>query len=656
MAEVLEGTEGNLIQHIFNDLKSSAPVWDDFVGKAGKLHSALRATAVAADAFLDAFQRVADVANNSRGSSRDIGASLTKMVIRHRSIDGKLKALIGLLYDSLISPLQVSLDEWKRGVNQLDRDHAKEYKKCKQEMKKITAETLKWQKKVKKGKTEHQERLDAVIKQANTQLAAFEEQERKYLRKALIEERSRYCMVATCIKTVVEQEVSMLSEVEHLEPLLVDIVKQTYNPACLPVVGEDLVRNLRLSDHSSGSWDDEQTPPPSPTNSAVRTPAHPTALQLSSSPVHNCIRDPPTTPPPPPPSEKDAYFDAFSRHYSFSVKHSNQKGRGHRPKLVSATPHTSPKKQQKDMRASSFSISSNSSYSSMSSLGSSLGSPSTESLPHPPPPLPPQNISGSIDHLPPPPFPAVPSAVDQGNWKTWSNTRNDRSSWMTADSGCCSSSSGERSPSTSMAQVYCPSTVPEYPPGETTSSDPQYATPFVTSSRNRCMSESATSSMQSRVHRRSDSEASSQSSYYSGGSDATSIVSSDSGYFGQHHPHPEWQKENSAPVSLSPPKQKVMFNRSQSMSGKPNAAQAAQLAILASHAARSRSAPMPPVRKSSVPPPCPQRLASLLSEEGVDVAHEGGCPDRPSILLKQIQMQRQAIQNKSKQSTATEHS
>ncbi|EDO47387.1 predicted protein [Nematostella vectensis] len=91
----LEATEGNLIQSIINDLKNSAPVWDDFVGKAGKLHSALRRKFRAADSFLDAFQRVADVANNSRGSSRDIGQSLTKMVMRHKSIDGQLKALIG---------------------------------------------------------------------------------------------------------------------------------------------------------------------------------------------------------------------------------------------------------------------------------------------------------------------------------------------------------------------------------------------------------------------------------------------------------------------------------------------------------------------------------------------------------------------------------
>ena len=220
---------------------------------------------------------------------------------------------------------------------------------------------------------------------------------------------------------------------------------------------------------------------------------------------------------------------------------------------------------------------------------------------------------------------------------------------MTADSGCCSSSSGERSPSTSMGQVYCPSTVPEYPPEETTISGHQYATPFVTSPRNRCMSESASSHLQGRVHRRSDSEASSQSSYYSGGSDVTSIVSSDSGYFGQGqgHPHPEWQKENSAPASVSPQKQRTAFNRSQSVSGRPSAAQAAQLAVLASHAARSRSAPMPPVRKSSVPPPCPDRIASLLSEEENEDAQDENV-EEPSLLLKQIQMQRQAIKSKSK--------
>ena len=120
-------SDGNIIQLIINDLKvklrksrliddwgiipsclkriisldiqASAPVWEDFASKSGKLHTALRwvdifaycvddsllihlvdatkfnnefffsdrATMSAADAFLEAFQRVADVANSSRG-------------------------------------------------------------------------------------------------------------------------------------------------------------------------------------------------------------------------------------------------------------------------------------------------------------------------------------------------------------------------------------------------------------------------------------------------------------------------------------------------------------------------------------------------------------------------------------------------------------
>ncbi|KAF4798183.1 hypothetical protein TURU_067962 [Turdus rufiventris] len=46
--------------------KGSYPVWEDFINKAGKLQSQLRTTVVAAAAFLDAFQKVADMATNTR--------------------------------------------------------------------------------------------------------------------------------------------------------------------------------------------------------------------------------------------------------------------------------------------------------------------------------------------------------------------------------------------------------------------------------------------------------------------------------------------------------------------------------------------------------------------------------------------------------------
>ena len=148
-----------------------------------------------------------------------------------------------------------------------------------------------------------------------------------------------------------------------------------------------------------------QSPPPSPTTTMAR----------ASSPLHTG-RDPPTSPPPPLPTETDPYFNAFSRHYSFSVKHSQT-----RNKLTgSTTPTTSPKKVAPPRvcaRATSFSVSSTSSHSSVSSLGSLIGSPSVESFPRPPTPLLSPGYSGDLqsDPLPPPPFPgAVPTLPHPG--------------------------------------------------------------------------------------------------------------------------------------------------------------------------------------------------------------------------------------------------
>ncbi|XP_045888602.1 protein MTSS 1-like [Micropterus dolomieu] len=58
---------GGLFQTVIGDMKGSYPVWDDFISKASKLQSQLRTTVVAVAAFLDAFQKVADLATNSRG-------------------------------------------------------------------------------------------------------------------------------------------------------------------------------------------------------------------------------------------------------------------------------------------------------------------------------------------------------------------------------------------------------------------------------------------------------------------------------------------------------------------------------------------------------------------------------------------------------------
>ncbi|KAK5601131.1 hypothetical protein CRENBAI_003786, partial [Crenichthys baileyi] len=85
------------------------------------------------------------------GGTRDIGSALTKMCMRHRSIEAKLKQFSMCFLEGLINPLQEQMEDWKRGVNTLDKDHAKEYKRARQEIKKKSSDTLKLQKKAKKG-------------------------------------------------------------------------------------------------------------------------------------------------------------------------------------------------------------------------------------------------------------------------------------------------------------------------------------------------------------------------------------------------------------------------------------------------------------------------------------------------------------------------
>ncbi|CDQ64048.1 unnamed protein product [Oncorhynchus mykiss] len=49
------------------------------------------ATVIVTSSFLDAFQKVADMATGTRGATKEIGSALTRMCMRHRSIESKLK-------------------------------------------------------------------------------------------------------------------------------------------------------------------------------------------------------------------------------------------------------------------------------------------------------------------------------------------------------------------------------------------------------------------------------------------------------------------------------------------------------------------------------------------------------------------------------------
>ncbi|XP_021464734.2 protein MTSS 2 isoform X3 [Oncorhynchus mykiss] len=257
---------GGLFQIIMNDMKASYPAWEDFVTKGVKLQSQLRATVIVTSSFLDAFQKVADMATGTRGATKEIGSALTRMCMRHRSIESKLKLFTTALTDTLINPLELKIEEWKKVASQLDKDHAKEYKKARADIKKKSSDTIKLQKKVKKGKDEVRGQLDSALQEVNVCYAVLEETEKRAVCRALIEERGRYCAFVSMLKPVLDHEISMLGEVTHLQTILEDLSSLTAEPSKLPLASEQVILDLKGSEYSYSY----QTPPASPSNTLSR--------------------------------------------------------------------------------------------------------------------------------------------------------------------------------------------------------------------------------------------------------------------------------------------------------------------------------------------------------------------------------------------------
>uniref|UniRef100_A0A674NJI8 MTSS I-BAR domain containing 1 n=1 Tax=Takifugu rubripes TaxID=31033 RepID=A0A674NJI8_TAKRU len=257
---------GGLFQVVMNDMKASYPTWEDFVTKGAKLQSHLRTTITMTGAFLDAFQKVADMATGTRGATKDIGSALTRMCMRHRSIESKLKLFTTALSESLITPLELKMEEWKKGAGQLDKDHAKEYKKARADIKKKSSDTIKLQKKVKKGKDQARGQLDSALQDVNVRYAVLEETEKRAVCRALVEERARYCSFVSMLKPVLDHEINMLGEVTHLQTILEDLIHLTAEPNKLPAASEQVILDLKGSEFNYTY----QTPPASPSSTLSR--------------------------------------------------------------------------------------------------------------------------------------------------------------------------------------------------------------------------------------------------------------------------------------------------------------------------------------------------------------------------------------------------
>ncbi|XP_076750655.1 uncharacterized protein LOC143423303 isoform X7 [Xylocopa sonorina] len=258
---------GGLFQQIITDMKNGAPLWEDLISKATKLHSCLRAAILAVSAYLETFQKIADAATNARGATKEIGTALTRICLRHKAVETRMKSFTSAIMDCLVLPLQEKLEDWKKSLINLDKEHAKEYKKAKAELRKRSTDTLRLQKKKARkgqhlqgqsqghgasGDIELNRMLESSAAVVQEKRLSLEETERRAVRAALLEERGRYCLLARFLKPVLDEEIAMLMELTHLQEVSDQLQRHAASPHHLPPASEQVSNVSSQTNQNTG--------------------------------------------------------------------------------------------------------------------------------------------------------------------------------------------------------------------------------------------------------------------------------------------------------------------------------------------------------------------------------------------------------------------
>ncbi|KAG7296679.1 hypothetical protein JYU34_020537 [Plutella xylostella] len=235
------------------------------------------------------------------GATKDIGTALTRVCLRHRAIETRMKTFISVLMDTLITPLSERADEWRRGgcaTGALSREHARECKRARAELRRRVHDAQRNARKARRAQphAKHRAEVGMQCKRARAELRRrvhdaqrnarkarraqphakhraedveerkqqLEEMEEKAVKAALVEERSRFCHFVSLLNPVVESEVAMLAEVGPLQEGSQQLVRHTGEPRTLPPASLQVICDIKSY---NGGWDAGSAPhSPSPSS------------------------------------------------------------------------------------------------------------------------------------------------------------------------------------------------------------------------------------------------------------------------------------------------------------------------------------------------------------------------------------------------------
>jgi len=236
---------GNMFQSIVLDLKGNSTLWEELVNRGSKLQQTLRTCLAALSTFNESLQKIADSITSTKGSTKEIGSTLTRICVRQRHVEGKLKLYVIGLQDYLVQPISDRLEEWKKSSGSLEKEHSKDIKRYANEIKKRSAEVYKLKKKIKRGtKNENfQQQLTQMSVEVADRITHLEEVERSCLRNILVEERTRACFYALSLSKLLNLQVDFANEASTVEELSNDLRELCRNPKQLPTKVDDIIQD-----------------------------------------------------------------------------------------------------------------------------------------------------------------------------------------------------------------------------------------------------------------------------------------------------------------------------------------------------------------------------------------------------------------------------
>lgn len=204
-----------LCQSVIQDMKQSYPVWEMVGQRAQKLSAQLKATASCLAGFIDSIQAVSDYANNLKGAARDMGVCMTRVCMRERALEHRLRAVADALADETAVSIQQRVAYWKQRTAELDKNATKHVKKIR----------------TRKGRPDP---------------AAVSEQ-RQLCSQVLGEQRTQFSFFIGTLMPVFTAEIALLDEGSHIRQVV-----ENLDSTVKLVDGHMLVQTI-LSDLSQGA-------------------------------------------------------------------------------------------------------------------------------------------------------------------------------------------------------------------------------------------------------------------------------------------------------------------------------------------------------------------------------------------------------------------